>query len=733
MLKSSEAVVPGALRRTMPGVRGGLMALLIASASMLYPAMASALGLGDITLHSALNQPLDADIDLVETSGLNEEDVIAKLATPEAFARAGVERVFFLNDLRFTPIIHGNHGVIHVVSSKPVTEPFLNFLVQLSRPNGDLLHEYTLLLDPATTAAGRAALQGRNRESIAQSGGSRMPVAPPPAVQSKHYVVVAGDNLGSIARRLHGTDSKMSVDELAAGIKALNPQAFPGGNTKDLKVGQNLLLPDAAVLPSAAPAVAATTAPASAAASTAPPASTAAAPTAAQQLSGAAVDNQQLSHEVDDLKGQLSGKDKEIVALETRLAELKSAPAQPLAVAPVTPVAPPPAPVTTPAPVPTPAVVAAPVPAPVADDSFISQPILLGALLILLLLLGLVYSVRRKRQKELEDDEYDEPLPDDIGPTQVVLDVPGVSAPRTVAPVAPVIAPVRPQAAPAPRPASAPPDALDGVNIYIAYGRFTEALGILRDALDKQPERMDIRAKILELLAEQGDASGFAAEEQNFLEQGLEPEKVAEIRARYPLLKKLETPAPAPAASVAPVVAVAAAAVQPSQGNVPVAPAEDEFQLNLDDLSMDADWDLVDPFDTPRSRKQDKPQPDEEDPGFASNLTQLPEVFEMPEEQFLSDFSEPEEDFAEPEVIPEVIVHASNDILENDFLDGFMDDTTDFDLLDLDEAPLSKLNEAQVLIDDGDIESARLILQELIENGDDAHQQAAFEMLKGLD
>jgi FimV-like protein len=742
MLKSSEAVVPGALRRTMPGVRGGLMALLIASASMLYPAMASALGLGDITLHSALNQPLDADIDLVETGGLNEEDVIAKLATPEAFTRAGVERVFFLNDLRFTPIIHGNHGVIHVVSSKPVTEPFLNFLVQLSRPNGDLLHEYTLLLDPATTPAGRAALQGRNRESITQTGGSRMPVAPPPAVQSKHYVVVAGDNLGSIARRLHGTDSKMSADELATGIKALNPQAFPAGNTKELKVGQNLLLPDAAVLPSVAPvtptAAASVASGATAPANAASPTTPAAAPTSAQQLAGATVENQQLNHEVDDLKGQLSGKDKEIVTLETQLAELKSAPAQPVAVAPVTPVAPTPVATPVPAPVATPAPVVLPAPAPVVDDSFISQPILLGALLILLLLLGLVYSMRRKRQKELDDDDYDEPMPDDIGPTPVILDVPGVSAPRTVAPVvAPVVAPIRPQAPAAQRPASAPPDALDGVNIYIAYGRFTEALGILRDALDKQPERMDIRAKILELLAEQGDASGFAAQEQNFIEQGLDPEKVAEIRGRYPLLKKAEPPAPT--ASVAPVVAAVAAAavtaavVKPTLAKAPPAPAEDEFQLNLDDLSMDADWDLVDPFDTPRSRKQETVQPEEEDPGFASNLTQLPEVFEMQEEQFLSDFSEPEDDFSEPEVIPEPIVQADSDALDDDFLDGFMDDTTDFDLLDLDEAPLSKLNEAQVLIDDGDIESARLILQELIENGDDAHQQAAFEMLKGLD
>ncbi|RML92119.1 LysM domain-containing protein, partial [Pseudomonas syringae pv. maculicola] len=46
--------------------------------------------------------------------------------------------MFFLNDLRFTPVLRGNSGVIRVVSNKPVTEPYLSFLVQLARPNGDL-------------------------------------------------------------------------------------------------------------------------------------------------------------------------------------------------------------------------------------------------------------------------------------------------------------------------------------------------------------------------------------------------------------------------------------------------------------------------------------------------------------------------------------------------------------------------------------------------------------------
>jgi len=60
-----------------------------------FPALASALGLGEITLHSALNQPLRADIALVDAAGLSEGDLSASLASPDDFSRAGVERVFF--------------------------------------------------------------------------------------------------------------------------------------------------------------------------------------------------------------------------------------------------------------------------------------------------------------------------------------------------------------------------------------------------------------------------------------------------------------------------------------------------------------------------------------------------------------------------------------------------------------------------------------------------------------
>ncbi|RMN97180.1 LysM domain-containing protein [Pseudomonas coronafaciens pv. coronafaciens] len=734
MLKNSLAAVEGAGRTARAVFCKSVMAVSLLACSTL----ASALGLGEITLHSALNQPLNAEIELLETGGLSNEDVVARLASPEAFARAGIERVFFLNDLRFTPVLRGNRGVIRVVSSKPVTEPYMSFLVQLARPNGDLLHEYTLLLDPSTSPQGLAATRSRNQRSTDTAQENRMPVAPPAAVQGKRYTVASGDTLNGIASRLQGQGSKVSASQLADGIRSLNPQVFAGGAGSALKAGQDLLLPDSASLPTAlAPAPAA------------PQAKPAELQRTAEQLSAAAIENQQLAQSLEALKAQtqelqeqMSGKDKQITALRSDLALAQSA-AQPLT--PVTPAAPATSPAVPPAAPFQPAAVVAP-----GSDSFVSLPTLLSAVLIVLLLLAYAYSKRRQRRTLAAAAPLtpDDPL---IKPAQAsmlpVFEVPAV-APQPNPDITP--APVRPAASQ--RQAGAAPDALDGVSIYIAYGRFSEAMGILRSALETQPQRGDIRIRLLELLAEQGDGSGFVREEQAALEHGVDPQTIQDIRDRFPQVKAAETPI---AAAFMPVAAGAAtglsfdkvepASTQRAQPDLlpdlqpePTAQLDettaaalnplpaDEFQLNLDDLSMDADWDLVDPFDTPppRNKASATSAPAEVDPGFSSDLTQLPEVFELSDEQFLSDFSEPE--IIEP---VEVVMPADAGELSDEFLDSFMSDDADFDLLDLEEPPLSQINQAQVLIEEGEIESAREILQRVIAESDDEHRRMARELL----
>lgn len=78
-------------------LRGGAKWLLAAGVFS-YSAWSMAVGLGDITVHSGLNQPLKADIALVDVGGLTQNDLTVRLATADEFAEARVERVFFLND-----------------------------------------------------------------------------------------------------------------------------------------------------------------------------------------------------------------------------------------------------------------------------------------------------------------------------------------------------------------------------------------------------------------------------------------------------------------------------------------------------------------------------------------------------------------------------------------------------------------------------------------------------------
>ncbi|AZD84442.1 hypothetical protein C4K14_1603 [Pseudomonas chlororaphis subsp. aureofaciens] len=145
MFQSLLAALRGSVGSSCLGNRPWLLLLLLAT---LYSPLASAVGLGEITVHSALNQPLEAEIALVQAQSLEEGELSVSLATAGEFKQAGIERLPFLEDLRFTPILQGERRMIRVVSSKPVNEPFLDFLLQVNQANGRQLREYTLLIDP---------------------------------------------------------------------------------------------------------------------------------------------------------------------------------------------------------------------------------------------------------------------------------------------------------------------------------------------------------------------------------------------------------------------------------------------------------------------------------------------------------------------------------------------------------------------------------------------------------
>ncbi|MDR3324353.1 MAG: pilus assembly protein, partial [Zoogloeaceae bacterium] len=109
-----------------------VVALAVASGLSLIPVAADAAGLGRITVYSALGQPLRAEIQIAasrdELSGMT-----ARLATEDAFRQSNVDRYpAIANQLRFSvEKSAGGGSVIKVTSSKPINDPFLDFLVEL--------------------------------------------------------------------------------------------------------------------------------------------------------------------------------------------------------------------------------------------------------------------------------------------------------------------------------------------------------------------------------------------------------------------------------------------------------------------------------------------------------------------------------------------------------------------------------------------------------------------------
>lgn len=233
------------------------LVLAIAAASALSSGMAHALGVGELTLQSSLNQPLVAEIELLDVRDLSAEEMRPALASPEEFNKAGVDRQYFLTDLKFTPVIKPNgKSVIRVTSTKPVREPYLNFLVEVLWPNGRLLREYTLLLDPPLYSPQAAAAPQLPVAAPAPRPATSTPSTPPRAAapvptpaaprtaaaeQGSEYRTNTNDTLWEIAQRVRGNGS---VHQAMLAIQDLNPDAFIDGNINRMKSGQVLRLPD---------------------------------------------------------------------------------------------------------------------------------------------------------------------------------------------------------------------------------------------------------------------------------------------------------------------------------------------------------------------------------------------------------------------------------------------------------------------------------------------------------
>jgi pilus assembly protein FimV len=602
------------------------LVLAIAAASALSSGMAHALGLGELTLKSTLNQPLVAEIELLDIKDLTAAEVVPSLASPEDFAKAGVDRQAFLNDLTFTPVLNASgKSILRVTSSKPLSEPMVKFLVQVMWPNGRLLRDYSVLLDPSKFSPQTA-------DAAAQPAPSQTVTAPVTgATKPSQHTTTPRDTLWEIAAK---TRNGGSIQQTMLAIQALNPDAFIDGNINRLKTGQVLRLPDqvqSTNLPQpkaiaevsaqntawrqgrryvakpgtgqqqldatkrargeGASSQAATDKLSLVSADTGKGGKGAAGDAKAlsdklavtqESLDAARRDNAEQKSRMSDLQSQLDKLQRLIELKNNQLAKLQAeggadAPAAPtapamsaeLAVSPAaTPAEAAPAPEAAApeaaAPEAAPAPAAEPTPATSDDQKFnelLTNPILLGLVgggAVVLLLLLLLLARRRKAQQEAEkhlrmaraleeEQEFsvDQDLPEssfeglEVPPPSVKL----ATAPTPAPAPAPVITPVvvtppiaAPLVSPAAERSSRSDDVLAQAQSHIAGGRLNQAAALLEDAIKQEPQRSDLRLKLMEVYGQQGDRDAFVAQERQLVANGDNFARVEELKSRFPAM-----------------------------------------------------------------------------------------------------------------------------------------------------------------------------------------------------
>jgi len=251
-------------------------------AALAFPTITGALSLGEIESNSHLNQPFKGKINLLYTNVAEAKKLRVRIAPAAVFNRVGIDRPAFLNSIRFRTTVQNGKPVILVTSNQPINEPFINFLLEISWPNGQLLKEYTVLLDPpvlmtpntaiASNTAGvrseprarannqaeldnqklyrdaqRALQQPRRvvratqgqRSSVQRAASSRRAGS-----QVNTYLVRRGDTLSKISKKLGYRG--ISRDQMMLALFEKNRKAFFKSNMNNLKSGVVLQRPSLA-------------------------------------------------------------------------------------------------------------------------------------------------------------------------------------------------------------------------------------------------------------------------------------------------------------------------------------------------------------------------------------------------------------------------------------------------------------------------------------------------------
>ncbi len=236
---------------------------LLAIALVLMPWTVQAAGLGQLRILSAIGQPLVGEIELISVQKDELSTLTARLASPEAFRQANIQYSPALIGVRLSIERRASgQPYIRVTSSRPVNEPFVDLLIELSWAQGRLVREYTALIDPPEYQPGAAptppvavvpvvppaapqtqplAPAPQAAAPASPSAASPAPKAAPKAGAKEYGPVKRGDTLNKIAASVK--PEGVTLEQTLVSLYRTNPDAFIG-NANRLKTGRILRVPE---------------------------------------------------------------------------------------------------------------------------------------------------------------------------------------------------------------------------------------------------------------------------------------------------------------------------------------------------------------------------------------------------------------------------------------------------------------------------------------------------------
>ncbi|RUR15674.1 pilus assembly protein FimV [Legionella sp. km535] len=226
--------------------------------ALTLPMSLHAIGLGNMTVKSALDQPFSAEIELIDVGSTPLPGIKVGIADPENFDEIGIERTAVLSLLNFR-IEKNKQGkyIIVVQSTERMTEPYIEMVVDVTWPQGQLYRAYTVLLDPpgyqliSTTAQSSSTHYKTVQKHTYEPGVINKTVTtevehnPISLNDSKKKATygptITNENVWQIALRYKA--SEVILPQVVLAIVGANPDAFKEGNLNGLKIGVRLVIP----------------------------------------------------------------------------------------------------------------------------------------------------------------------------------------------------------------------------------------------------------------------------------------------------------------------------------------------------------------------------------------------------------------------------------------------------------------------------------------------------------